>query len=591
MRNSSSIVNISLTGSSCVITNKNARGEIINCLPDDWTIGWDCPIVPAPTKQRQHLQLLLPEINEVLSILDAAEGVDTLSHAVTDGFNRVNTTNTGVDEFHDAMLKRHRLNDPTRPFKVAKRHLDGYTKEMRSLYGILNAIIDRKSPPKPDPTKRYLRYTGTKRRHFELCAVEFTANFTNDRQLLKHMRHSGSVKWGELSDRPRAILVQEVVAQGCEGVKKGTPLRLPIAIEGGYRDHFEEALHKWKSRRGHLFTASGLDSFKRGKWIKEMVEPGDMVLSCDWSSFDGSLGLLGNIERDVFYETCVKRWGKDKHLRAVLDAQIRCTVQAGPYRARLFGNRGSGTAGTSTGNKMVVLSALHYALGPAMRGKNACKLFCDGDDTLIIVPPTWQGNSPSGQPWYTSWARRLTAMGLETKIQQCIVDSPEISALNELRFCRAGVVETSRGAMLCKIPSDAIRVMTNFRRHFRGPYFLDYCQTLFEGWNHVYGDVPVLSALTHFFDVGGKFNAALYDGAGLEYMIQQHKSGKPGAITEYHRESFAKTFNISVEDQLKCEHLLRSAAPHARALLRARRFEPADNTIWQKTPGFDLDKY
>lgn len=294
-----------------------------------------------------------------------------------------------------------------------------------------------------------------------------------------------------------------------------------------------------------------------------MVEAGDEVLSCDWSSFDGSLGWLGVWEREGFYECCVELFGEDTALKLVLETQNFCKVQAGPLRAEIFGNRGSGTAGTSTGNKLVVLAALFYCLGPAMLGSGAVKLFCDGDDTLIIVPKRWQGAR-----WYRSWSRRLTELGLETKIEQCLLDASGNPAVDRLRFCRAGVVDTARGPFLCKIPQDALKVATNIRRHFRGPQFLDYMQTLCVGMTDVYGDVPILCEMGPLFDVGAKVDKELLDNAGLEYMLKLHSSGKAGVITKQHRLSFERTYGVAVDLQLRCESALRQLSGELHQLLR-----------------------
>jgi hypothetical protein len=299
--------------------------------------------------------------------------------------------------------------------------------------------------------------------------------------------------------------------------------------------------------------------------IKKAIERGDFVLSCDWKSFDGSEGWLAVDERDEFYIWVQETFGDDPALLEVLRTQTRCTVIGGPLTGKIFGNRGSGTAGTSTGNKLVVLAALFYSLGPALRGRNACKLYCDGDDTLIIVPRQFQGLNPeTGRPWYLSWVRRLEQLGLETKVEQKLPDSMDTPASEAVRFCRAGVISTSRGWLLCKNPVDAMKVMTNFRRHFTGSQFKDYLQTLSVGLRDVYGDVPVLCGLWRLFDVGGRVDKELFDVSGMEYMIARNKSGGPGLITEEHRWSFFHTWGLSPTDQRRAEAALTDYLPHFR---------------------------
>jgi hypothetical protein len=418
---------------------------------------------------------------------------------------------------------------------------------------------------RPDPNERYKKYSGSKRAHYERCAEENSAHPIGSRDGAA-IFHDASVKWGELTSRPRALLVQSVRAKGTANVKPGMLLRTPIMIEGGYRDHFEDALHKLCHRAGWHIVASGMDLHKRGRVMRSMIEPGDVVLSCDWRRFDGTEGWLAVDERKEFLEWSEKLFGRDNALREVLRTQDRNTVQAGPLSGKIFGNRGSGTAGTSTGNKLVVLAALHYALGKAMEGLRGVKLFCDGDDTLIVVPKRFQG-----MRWYKSWARRLSELGLETKIQQCVLDTPEHPAAETVRFCRAGVINTSRGWFLCKQPDDAVKVMTNFRRHFGGSEFCDYISTLSVGMKNVYGDVPILCKFADMFDVGGKYNKGLYDGAGMEYMISRHKSGGPGMITDEHRHSFFLTWGVTAHEQIACEAALMEEAHRFRQLVEAYR--------------------
>ncbi len=529
----------------------------LNGLP----LGMRCFIDSKPfvcTRRRQHLQFESTKLDCAIDILEAAmnRGQPRAHLCPEKGSNYCDTPCTSTGGFIRAGVERLRIGQQDRPWRIAPRHHTGYVKELQSLYGVLTAIVrQKKDLVRPDPSTRYEKYSGEKKLHYQRCAAEHYAHPLGTRAGAQ-IFHAGAVKWGELSARPRALLVQSVRAKGADGVKPGTLLRLPIAIEGGYRDHYEDALHHYCHSRGYHYVASGMDLHKRGRKMDQMIEPGDLVLACDWSSFDGSLGWLGVEERNAFLAECEKLFGRDNALREVIKTQNRCTFQFNECRGAMFGNRGSGTAGTSTGNKIVVLAALRYALGPAMRGRSGVKLFCDGDDTLIIVPRRWQQRPDHAGGWVSSWVSRLTKLGLETKVEQNILDEPAEPALPQVRFCRAGVIDTSRGKFLCKNPLDAIKVMTNFRRHFRGPQFRNYIQTLSVGMSNVYGDVPILHKFAEMFDVGGKFDAALYDSAGMEYMIQRHKSGTPGAIDERHRDSFFLTWGVTPSEQRACEALM-----------------------------------
>ncbi len=528
-------------------------------LPPGFRVGYKLqPYTGRHT--RCHIQLRNPVIDEVLSTLLRLDGLDA---PTTNGANFVETPCTCPAGLCNACEKRQRLTlnkegAADRPWTIPERHAKGYKKELKKLLNVLKNIVKQDAVPKPDPSTRWKKYSGSKREHYRQCASEFAANPIRSKGG-PAIFHEGSVKWGELSSRPRALLIQSQRASGLGETPRGVKLRTPIMVEGGYRDPFETALHKFCHKRGFEYCASGMDLHTRAKKIKRMVEPGDAVLSCDWSSFDGSLGWLGVWEREAFLAVCEELWGVDEALREVLRTQNFCSVESVSFRARIFGNRGSGTAGTSTANKIVVLASLFYALGPAMLGRGGVKLFCDGDDTLIIVPKKWQG-ARNGQGWYSSWARRLTALGLETKVEQ-ILFPEDGDVVPRIRFCRASVIETSRGPFLCKIPSDVIKVATNIRRHFRGPYFRAYMSTLSVCLRQCYGDVPVLCELWRWFDLECTVNVSLLDNCGLEYMMQKtHTLGSADDITPIHRASFAATFGLQPSVQQHFEHLIRSSS-------------------------------
>lgn len=479
------------------------------------------------------------------------------------GWNACDTPCTDWGGLVDALLGRQRLGDPDRPATIDPRHLAGYTKQVSKLYQILGSIIDSKNPEKPDWSTRWMKYSGTKREHYRKCALEQTSNplCLKPRESIIHI---AAVKWGELSARARALLVQTIMAIGCDGVKPGTPLRVPIMIEGGYRDLVEDALHKYSHKRKYKYVASGMDLFKRGRVIEDHLEPGDLVLSLDWTSFDGSLGELAVVERNCFLKMMEKKFGRDNDLRVVIETQNFCRVQGGPVRAKIYGNRGSGTAGTSTGNKVVVLAAIAYCLGPAFGGGGGVKLLCDGDDTLIFVPKKWRGENDK---WVKSWVRRFSALGLETKVQQKIRSEDGSSALSDIRFCRAGVIRTCGGPFLCKEPFDALKVLTNFRKHFQGTRFTDYLQTLSVGLKHTYSHVPVIAGYSQLFDVGGRVDRDMLDNAGFEYMMSRQKEDGTLHVTEDARHSFHETFGVSPSDQVRCELALLEEKQHLRLAL------------------------
>lgn len=538
-------------------------------------MGYDLKPVDC-TRKRGHVQIVADEIDFVLRVLnrsvpfcpdrskDLVELMQPEFHL--DGNNFVKTPCTCEAGLAHAFEHRHRLLDADRPWRVADRHMRGFQREQRDLTNRLWAIIRSQGRYPKTLFEKCKSYSGTKRVHYEKCAKEFEAHPLSMAERMR-IHHGGSVKWGELSDRPRALMVQQVRAKGTEGVKPGEVLRLPILVEGVHRELEEDALHKLFHSNGWHYTASGMSLHKRARKIRAMIAPGDVVMSADWKSFDGSLGEIGNVERDEFLRAAERHSGRNDALRAVIATQKRAKIESGPFKAQVYGNRGSGTAGTSTGNKKVVLAALFYALGPAAKGKGAVKFFCDGDDTLIIIPEKWQGDR-----WYRSWVRRMTELGLETKIEQLIVDNTLAPAEPQVRFCRAGVIDTARGPFLCKVPSDAVKVVTNFRRHFRGPYFRDYCATLSVGLRDTYGDVPILSALHRLVATSGSVDKGLLEQSGIEYMIQKTTDHCVGDITMSHRLSFHRTWGVTPGLQIQCEQALTELSFKLRPMLEKARF-------------------
>ncbi len=532
-----------------------------NCLPRNWEHSIKCGPF-THTRKRQHLQYKSPRIDFIARVLEAGTKDSPGFLRPEAGWNACDTPCTDWGSLITALRDRQHLDKPDRPAKIDPRHLAGFTASVRKLYGVLENIIRATGSTIPDWRTRWMKYSGTKREHYRLCALENEANPLHKRPQ-SDIFHEASVKWGELSSRARVLLVQTVRAIGTVGVKPGSFLRTPIMIEGGYRDQVEDALHHYLHRRGSNYVASGMDLFKRARVIRNNMSAGGCVLSLDWSSFDGTLGQLGVVERNAFLAMTRRMYGRDQDLDRVIASQNFCTVQGGPVRAKIYGNRGSGTAGTSTGNKVVVLAAIAYCLGPAFGGKDGVRLLCDGDDTLIFVPEAWRGENDR---WIRSWVRRFSQLGLVTKVQQNI-DCSSSDPLGQIRFCRAGVIATTGGDFLCKEPFDALKVLTNFRKHFRGKRFPDYLQTMSVGISCTYSQVPILREFATVFDVGGRVDADLLDGAGFEYMM-----GKQGrahfTIDQAARDSFASTFGVSPADQIRCEQALREEAAFFKVAVR-----------------------
>jgi len=238
-------------------------------------------------------------------------------------------------------------------------------------------------------------------------------------------------------------------------------------------------------------------------------------------------------------------------------------VQAGPLRGKIYGNQGSGEAGTAAKNKIGGFTVMRYACGQAMEGVDPVTILDDGDDLMLDVPPRY-----ATRAIFRSWQRRLANLGLECKFEVVATDTEENRAEWGLRFCRAGLIHTSRGPYMCKDPIDALRTLTNYRRHFTPKELPNYLQTLSVGMQSLFGDVPVLGAVVDMLDVQADVDWSLMGDTGLEKHILRHRKHVPGLITEETRKSFFLTFGITPTEQINCENLLRGVRPLLCAALR-----------------------
>lgn len=516
----------------------------LNCLPDHWKVGYI--VKPFVCKQkRRSLQLQHPALDALIDILERPREIQDHPHPPF-GLNFCETPCTSEGGFTHAMENRHGLNEPAGPPRTLRRHAVGYAQALRSIYDEFYHIAKQKQYARSDISTRWQRFSGSKREHYRQCYLEQEHNPLS-RRPRTDVYHAGQTKWGELSARPRALLVQSVRSKGAPGVKPGTELRTPIAIEGQYRDVHEQVLHNWTSARKIKIMAAGMSLHKRARHLTKMHKPNHSFIVLDLKNFDGNSRERAVQERAEFLRFCTRLYGHDPELHRVLQTQDKATFRYGTVFGQIYGNRGSGTAGTSCGNKTVMMALLKYAMGPAF---NKSEFLCDGDDTIIMCP------TAETKAHLNSWVNRIKALGLTAKVEQVLHPVEGEDQLAQLRFCRAGIIHTSRGPMLCKDPLDATKVLTNFRRHFHGPYFRDYLQTLCVGIDAVYGDVPILSRFKGMLDVGGKVNKVLLESSGVEYMMTRHDYVANHVITDQARHSFWKTFGVPPSEQLRAEELI-----------------------------------
>jgi len=273
---------------------------------------------------------------------------------------------------------------------------------------------------------------------------------------------------------------------------------------------------------------------------------------------------LANWERDE----CLKYASnhRDPHiedLRRVFVSQTRLNVKADGLTAEIAGNRASGTAGTSVANKIVMISALKYAMIRSyMAGK--VTFYCDGDDTLIFV-------APDALQYEASWLRRLSCLGLDVVVEN------RATTVEDIIFCRSKPVRFGdRAAMLIKRPADAFKTMCAVVRHFKGDAVVDYFATMRDGYSRLWAGVPVMAHLADVFGTEGNVNHKLRDSDDNYRFREGTTTSAP--ITAEARADFHRVFGISVQSQLEVESLCASVGElvpgQLREFVRARKTSP-----------------
>ncbi len=229
-----------------------------NCLPENFPIF--VKIKPfIHTRSRQTLQIVSSRISLVHDILEAAANeTPAVNNHPEWGSNYRPSPCTDYGMQVLAIETRQRV-QPNRPWNIEQRHFKGYTKALANLYSVLAAIIRQRDDflrtTNPDLMAKAMRYSGAKRAHYIQCALELAAHPLRRRG--KDIFHECAGKWGELSEKPRVLLVQSIrslgVCSAAGNVKPGAVLRAPILLEGWYRDFVEDALHHYCHKRGfHL---------------------------------------------------------------------------------------------------------------------------------------------------------------------------------------------------------------------------------------------------------------------------------------------------------------------------------------------------
>lgn len=441
----------------------------------------------------------------------------------------------------NALVERQRLLDPTRPRGIRRRDMRGFESALRATYRSMSKIMQgRGIATRAEVVESY---TGAKRNYYRKCLNELNEwGFTHQTFYPAH------VKPDERNHRPRAIIPQAAKCLGTGeprapgSTMPGETLLLPILVENPVRRYLDEAMHSLRNPDGSRQFASGRSLKQRARDIRDMFPANWQCWSIDCSSYDGSQGELAVLERNVCLEFFRDRnYEHYRELKRALLGQNRLNVRADGIRAGIYGNRASGTAGTSVANKLVMIAALKHA-AKVSYDAGQIKFYCDGDDTLLFV-------APEAMRHENSWMRRLGRLGLEVVVEN------RATCFEDIVFCRSKPVETSEGVMLVKMPKDAYKTMCGVVRNFKGGELRDYFATLKDGYGRLWNGVPVMSKIANIFG-GGRVNRNLLS------SDEKFKWGYLGVtpinhipITRAARASFMRVFGISHAAQLEIEDL------------------------------------
>jgi len=479
---------------------------------------------------RSHVQIMGTAIKEIAVLLGLGEPESS-------------TPCTCTLNLAHALVDRHRAAEKCRPKSLSKRDEKAYLKHLNDLFELGRVSLKSQEFKTYDDVAA--AYSGTK----AILARKIIADM-RENGFVQRIFFNAMVKWGERNSRGRAIVPHQFFALGSELTKAGERLNGPIIVELPARSKQEEFYHVLRNKNGTRMFASGRSPGQRAKDIIKMFTPGWVCLSLDATSFDGSQGWLGVLERHAFLAWLKKmKYPELDDIKRCLSSQNRINIETREMRAMLFGNRASGTGGTSAGNKSVFLCALQWAMGLCYK-RNKCHFYCDGDDTLVFV-------HPSQMKHMRSWFKRLERIGLEVKLEN-VAHRP-----SEVVFCRAKIVELESGPLLVKIPSDAFKTQTCIVRHFKGTEFPDYIHTLGVGFGQLWGNVPVHRGIAKLFaGVDGKEKASLLGNSGLEYMLGaqgKRRSPPPKEPSLNDRLAYFETFGISPDAQIRIENLFEEA--------------------------------
>lgn len=429
-----------------------------------------------------------------------------------------------------ALVTRYRISSLNRPAPVPRNLRISFMKELQTLakrckYHTLRQI---------HPEKVIERYDGAKREHY----LRGWLDFVRSGYRLGRLMWDAMTKWGETSNRVRGLVVQ------VSRLSTGAISRLPILFDLSVRIPQEHALKKLRTPRGLPEFAVGMDQREIASIPVEYLKMGYFIMMVDAKSFDGSQTWFSKWERDILLDLVPLPHFPDQ-VKQVLLAQDRANLRSKDkqFKALLHLVRFSGTGGTAVGNKIVFYCLLRALLpGDVL-------LFCNGDDTLLIIPRSYTSEMISDYLAVASTA------GLTITVDGTAY------ATNQVVFCRATPVNLGPYHVMIKNPADCLTAVTCIRRHFVGPpqLFKNYLHTVAVGFKALWRAVPVLCEFWRLIYSDGRVDRSTLGSSGLEHILDQDYG--IDFVTDEARRGFAYAFGISAKNQLAIEAYIRHHGP------------------------------
>jgi len=329
-------------------------------------------------------------------------------------------------------------------------------------------------------------------------------------------------------------------------------------------------------------SAKGLNSFQRAALIQRKMShfKDPRVFEVDMTAFEAHHGEWFLLEEHRFYRS----FNKSRRLGTLLSWQVvnKGRTQNGVWFKKR-GGRASGDFNTGLGNT-VAMTAMSVLAARALIPGSRWDILADGDNALFFCEAGDLTKLSEGIPGV------FLAFGHEAKVER------PSGLLEQATFGQSRPVHTAGGWKMVREPFKVLSGMFTSHRHYGemkgGRSILKsvaQCELV------INAGVPILSvyaerALNALGDVGfaKHFDAENYDQQQVTRMARwQEKVNLP--ITDTCRESFARAWGVSVEEQVDIEGMLKVQFPVSwegavlETHMLARKLYP-----WTLGPEFDV---